>query len=289
MSQMRDFLHAKAHEAWFEVRRFSPAERTLPHFIVIGAQKSGTSSLFVYLRQHPQIVRPIFKEPYYFDRHYDKGLDWYGRNFPARSTIERLNDRYGRPHLTFEATPTYVFEPQVPERVSRDTQTRKFILLLRDPVDRAISAYWHMCRLGLEKRSLDEAIKIDLDWYLAEKAFEDGKGPPPKGQAPRPTYLRRGIYHEALARWRDCFTQQELLVIQSEEMFADPAAAARRVFQFLDLPPVENIDLSPQNVGSYDESDHEARQFLRRFYAPHNETLGELVGRRFAWAGPDLN
>jgi hypothetical protein len=289
MTPLREILYAKAHEAWFEARRLSPAKRAMPGFIVIGAQKSGTSSLFAYLGQHPLIIRPIFKEPYYFDRHYHRGLGWYGRNFPAQSTVERLNDRYGRAHLTFEATPSYVFDPEVPARIARDVATRKLILLLRDPVDRAISAYWHMCRLGLETRSLEAALKIDLDRYRAEKAFEDGHGPKPSEPPPRPTYLRRGIYHEALARWRRSFAQHELLVIQSEEMFADPASAVRKVFAFLELPPVEHIDFSPQNVGTYAESDGEARQFLGDFYRPHNETLGELTGRRFNWRGTDRN
>jgi hypothetical protein len=136
----------------FEVRRVAGVPRAMPNFIVIGAQKSGTSSMFAYLRQHPQIIRPIFKELYYFDRNYQRGLDWYGCNFPASSTIARRNDRHGRPHLTFEATATYIFDAQVPTRIAKDIETRKFIVLLRDPVDRAISAYWHARRMGRETR-----------------------------------------------------------------------------------------------------------------------------------------
>lgn len=284
---LRNFVFTKAHEAWFEARRFSPAPRAMPNFIVIGAQKSGTTSLYTYLSQHPQIVRPIFKEPYYFDHNYERGLAWYGRNFVARSTLDRMNDRHGRHHLTYEATATYVFAPEVPERIANDVPTRKLILLLRDPVARLISAYWHARRLGYETRSLDAALKIDLERYTAEKAFEDGQGPPPSGPPPRPTYLRRGIYHEALARWRRWFAQDELLVIQSEEMFANPAATARRVFEFLDVAAIDPIDLAPQNVGSYRDEDVEARRFLRQFYRPHNEQLGALVGRPFSWPGSD--
>src|ERR1700742_5139666 len=98
MSRLREYLSTKSRKFLFESRRLSPASRAMPDFILIGAQKSGTSSMFAYLKQHPQIVRPIFKEPYFFDRHYDRGLHWYGRNFPSRNTIGRLNDRFGRPH-----------------------------------------------------------------------------------------------------------------------------------------------------------------------------------------------
>lgn len=257
--------------------------RAMPNFIVIGAQKSGTTSMFSYLRQHPQIVRPVFKELYYFDRQYHRGLAWYGCNFPARSTMERLDDRHGRAHLTFEATATYIFDAQVPPRIAKDIDTRKFVALLRNPVDRAISAYWHARRMGRETRRLDEALKVDTEWYEKERAFEQGTGPQPSGAAARPTYLRRGIYHEAVSVWRRHFLPEHLMVIQSEAMFADPRAVMARVFKFLDLPPTESIDLEPQNVGRYDDSDGEARRYLENFYRPHNEQLSQLCGTKFTW------
>lgn len=283
MSILRSFISENGRKALFEARQMTRTQRVMPDFIVIGAQKSGTSSMFVYLKQHPQIVRPIFKELYYFDRHYDRGLPWYGCNFPSRSTIARLNDRHGREHLTFEATATYIFDARVPKRIAQDIETRKFIALLRNPVDRAVSAYWHARRQGIESRSLDEALKVDLDRYEAEKAFEEGRGPEPVGPAPRPTYLRRGIYHEAVSRWLKFFSPGNLLVIQSEVMFADPRTVMAQVFAFLGLPPTDDIDFEPQNVGAYDESDAGPRHFLREFYRPHVGELTRLTGRAFTW------
>ena len=232
----------------------------MPHFIVIVAQKAGTSSVFAYLKQHHQIVRPVFKEIYYFDRHYNRGLGWYGCNFPARAAIERLNDRRGRPHLTFEATATYIFGEEVPKRIAGDIETKKFVALLRDPADRAISAYWHARRMGREQRTLDRAIKMDLDWYAKENAFERGQGPRPAGGPPRPTYVRRGIYHESISRWLGAFGRENLLVVQSEAMFADPRAAMDQILGFVGLPPSEHIDYRPHNVGGYRETDAEARR-----------------------------
>ena len=136
---------------------------SLPNFVVVGAPKCGTTSLYHYLKQHPQIVRPAFKEIYFFDRHYHRGLRWYGCNFPTRAAMERMNDAHGRAHLTFEATATYIFDSEVPQRIVRDVATRKFVALLRDPISRAISAYWHARRMGLESRSLVEAIRADRD------------------------------------------------------------------------------------------------------------------------------
>ena len=283
MWALRDYLYVKGHKALFELRRLRPVARAMPNFILIGAQKSGTSSMFSYLRQHPQIVRPIFKEPYFFDRHYHRGLDWYGCNFPARATIERRNDRLGRPHLTFEATATYVFDENVPARIARDLQTRKFILLLRNPVERAISAYWHARRMGIEVRTLAEAMESDMNRYREEAG---GRYPAQSaaGSAPRrASYLRRGIYHDAVSRWQSVFSPADLLVLQSETMFAEPAAAMAPVFTFLDIPQPDHIDYAPQNVGTYDERDASVREMLREFYRPHNEHLNSISRTQFNW------
>lgn len=283
MSALKNFISTNSRRALFEARRMAGVPRAMPGFILIGAQKSGTSSMFAYLKQHPQIVRPIFKELYYFDRHYHRGLNWYGCNFPARAAIERRNDRHGRPHLTFEATATYIFDADVPKRIASDIETRKFIVLLRNPVDRAISAYWHARRMGRETRSLDEALKIDLERCGAELAFEAGRGPEPMGPPPRPSYVRRGIYHEAVARWQQEFAPEQLLVVQSEAMFADPAAVMKRVFAFLGVPHAERIDWEPQNVGRYDGTDPEAREMLQSFYSPHNERLNAMTANAVHW------
>ncbi len=283
MRAVRDFLSGRARQSLFEARRLSGTARAMPHFIVIGAQKSGTSSIFSYLRQHPQILRPIFKEPYFFDRHYHRGLRWYGCNFPSRRTIERLNDQIGRPHVTFEATATYVFDAEVPARIASDLGSRKFILLLRNPVERAVSAYWHARRMGKETRSLADAVEADMRRCEQDMLWESGRGSRPEGEPPRPAYVRRGIYHEAVSRWQSTFSPEHLLVLQSETMFANPGKVMADVFQFLDLPVPANMDYAPQNVGGYNEKDAGVRRMLDDFYRPHNAHLNVICKTSFSW------
>jgi len=277
---VRDFLYAKGSRALFELRRLQPVARTLPDFIVIGAQKSGTSSMFSYLKQHPQILRPIFKEPYFFDRQYHRGLSWYRSNFPAQRTVNRLNDRLGRPHLTFESTATYIFDEQAPVRIARDLKTRKFILLLRNPADRVISAYWHARRMGIESRALAEVVESDMRRYRAEMAGEKDASSTPTS---RPNLLKRGIYHEAVSRWQSVFSPDDLLVLQSETLFAEPAGVMTQVFQFLDLPQPSHIDFEAQNVGGYKNRDAEVRAVLQDFYRPFNEKLNSLTRTKLDW------
>jgi hypothetical protein len=154
---------------------------------------------------------------------------------------------------------------------------------LRNPVERAISAYWHARRMGRETRSLIEALEIDHRRYEEEKAFEAGAGPEPKGGPPRPTYLRRGIYAESVLRWQSVFSPDDLLVLQSEAMFDNPKSTIARVFAFLELPHVEGVDYAPQNVGGYSETDPEARSFLEVFYRPHNEWLNHISRSALTW------
>jgi hypothetical protein len=229
--------------------------------------------MFSYLRQHPQVARPMYKEIYYFDRHYSRGLSWYRCNFPARAALDRLDDRHGRRHVTFEATATYIFDPNVPRRIAQDLETSRFVALLRNPVDRAISNYWHARRQGLESRDVKTAMEAE---------FEGGDAAA-TARPPRRGYLDRGIYHKAVARWLEHFPRENMLLIQSEKMFADPAAIMARVFAFLGLEPFTGIDYAPLNTGGYDESDREVRRRLGSYYAPHNETLSRMCGTQFDW------
>jgi hypothetical protein len=185
--------------------------------------------------------------------------------------------------VTFEATATYIFDTNAPRRISQDLDTRRFVALLRDPVDRAISNYWHARRLGRESRGLMEAMEADLARFMAERAFDAGLGPPPSDFPVGPAYLRRGIYHEAVSRWLEYFPRENMLLLKSEAMFADPASTMDRVFDFLDLSPTAEIDYAPLNVGEYDGRDAEVRSLLRSFYAPHNEMLSRLCGSAFEW------
>ena len=126
------------------------------NFTIIGAQKSGTSSLYYYLEEHPNISVSIKKELHFWSLHYEKGQDWYRSHF--------LPIPEGEFWQTGEASPTYLDSPETPERMYREFPDMKLIVLLRNPVSRAISHYHHWVRLKKESRPLD----ISLTEQLAE-------------------------------------------------------------------------------------------------------------------------
>src|SRR6187200_1451927 len=132
--------------------------RPLPDFLVIGAQKAGTTALYAYLRWHPGITGPSWKEVSFFDRHWWRGEAWYRGQFPLRAG--------GR--LVGEASPSYLFHPLAPERARSLVPDAKLIALVRNPVDRAYSQYQHAVALGREPLSFEDALAAEDERLVGE-------------------------------------------------------------------------------------------------------------------------
>src|SRR6266480_7948081 len=135
--------------------RATASLRPLPDFLILGAQKAGTTALYAYLRQHPEITGPSWKEVSFFDRHYARGEAWYRGNFP--------NSLRARGKLVGEASPSYLFHPLAPERVAGLVPEAKLIALVRNPVDRAYSHYQHEVALGREPLSFEDAVAAEYE------------------------------------------------------------------------------------------------------------------------------
>ncbi|NJR70893.1 MAG: sulfotransferase domain-containing protein, partial [Synechococcales cyanobacterium CRU_2_2] len=175
----------------------SQAERRGPDFIIIGAEKCGTSSLYHYLRRHPAMLPPIEKEIDFFDVEYDRGLDWYLAHFPP------MPQQPG--WVTGETSPNYLYSDLAPERVHRHFPQTKLIVILRNPVDRTVSRFNMMVRNGTEKRSFEVAIAEELSQIQPEIDRD--------GEALRPSVLNwhrhigNSLYYYHLKRWLDYFPE----------------------------------------------------------------------------------
>jgi len=275
-----------------------------PDFLILGAQKAGTSVLHSYLLCHPKIAAPSTKELYYFSPesfrpwpdfpgserytwfaqgHRDPSvrretLRWYHAQFPVPIPLSR--------RLYHEATTCYLFFPEVARRIHEYRPDMKLIVLLRDPVERASSA-WNMLRgftfepwsQMLDTRSFDQAVREEAE------GRENDPASPSRG------YLRRGIYHEQLRRYYALFPREQMLILDQAELLNDRLGTVNTVCRFLGLQPFGDAEAWPLvNVGTY-ESDvsPEAREYLAEFYAPHNEALFELLGREFHWTRPQMD
>jgi len=261
--------------AVWAVGRASARWRPLPGFLILGAQKAGTTALYTYLRRHPAITGPAWKEVSFFDRHWARGVSWYRGSFPLQ--------RGGRHPLVGEASPSTLFHPLAPERVRAVVPEARLIAILRDPVDRAYSHYQHEVALGREPLSFEDALDAEQERLRgeAERMLAD------PGYFSRAwwdhTYVARGLYAEQLERWRAVFPREQLLLLTSDELGERPGETYGRVLSFLGAAPHELSSYPRVFERSYPPMASAARRRLEGVFAEPNRQLEELLGRELPW------
>jgi hypothetical protein len=247
-----------------------------PAFLLLGAQKSGTTALFNYLCACSDVAPPERFELHYFDNEFWRGFRWYLTHFPRKNA--------GRPGaITGEKSPYYLFHPQAPLRVLATLPDCRFLVLLRDPVARAYSHFRHSQEHGFEKlASFEEAI--DAEQERLEGEAESLSDPGHRSFAHQHySYLARSVYADQLERWLTYFPLSRFLVLQSERLFGEPDAALAEVSRFLGLRGDRPPAFEARNVGSYSPLPGHLEDRLRQHFQPHNERLFTLLGTRFTW------
>ena len=257
--------------------------RPLPDFLIIGAQKAGTTALYAYLLRHPSIVGPSWKEVSFFDRHFARGVDWYRGQFPNTLRLRNIERRTGVAPLAGEASPSYLFHPFAAERVAALLPDVRLVALVRDPVDRALSHYQHEVAFGREPLSFEEALEREEARMRGE--LDRMRDPAYFSYAWwNYTYASRGLYVEQLERWLAVFPREHLLIVPSEDLLERPRETYARVLEFLGAPPHE-LDSYPRVfVREYDEMDRGTRERLSARFAEPNARLYELLGRDLGWS-----
>lgn len=262
--------------------------RVLPDFLIIGAQKCGTTSLYKYLCNHPNVIAAqgftgSSKEVRYFSRYYSKGTDWYRRHFPTyvykyfKKIIHNIEIQTG------ESTPSYIHFPQVAKRVYETIPEAKFILLLRNPVNRALSHYNHVLRLEKETLTFEDALKEEENRLKGEKEKLLNDPDYVSLEYGYHSYLTRGIYVDEIVEWLKYFSREQILIIQSEKLFEQSSNTFKNILEFLGLPKWEPSEYIQHNAGKYVDMNPETRKWLVEYFRPHNERLFDLIGKRFDW------
>ena len=256
-----------------ELRWRMGQSRALPEAVIIGAQKSGTSSLHNYLVQHPGVVEPLRKEVHYFDIGYERGEAWYRAHFGL----------LGAPGLNLDSSPYYLFHPAVPQRLHDLLPDAKLIVLLRDPVRRAYSHYWHERDKGRETLGFEDAIAAEPE-RLGDSHQQLAAGTLQRSHAHQHfSYLARGRYAEQLERWFALFPREQFLVLRFEDLAREPLVALNRTLGFLGLPPAATVSLEARNTRQYPPLAEPTAARLRAYFVPHNRRLEQLLGRSFGW------
>ena len=257
---------------------------SFPEFIIIGAQKGGTTSLYRYLNRHPQVLRAKLKELQFFTHNYHYGVNWYRACFPSKWQRELKSNSIQKNVISGEASPLYMYHPKVAERIAEMIPQVKLIALLRNPTNRAISHYYHMVRIKRENLPLPEAIAQE------EKRLSDiGNKSLDNPHAPNYAlatfaYVARGRYIEQLERFAQYFKKDQMLILSSERFFSDSQAQYNKVLEFLGLDNNELSRIKAENPGSYKKDNNaQIKEQLNKYFKPYNQRLYEFLGEDLGW------
>jgi hypothetical protein len=259
--------------------------RMLPDVIIVGAQRSGTTTLFRILSEHPQVVRPTAsKGTAFFDLHYGLGMRWYRAHFPLEALA--WVRRPGRRRLTFESCGYYMFHPHAAARIAEQLPDVRIVALLRDPVDRAYSAHRHELKRGFETLGFDEALEQEEERLRGEEERLRADPRAYSFEHQHHAYLARSRYVDQVRRLLDTFGPDRVQVMDAEALFADPQGEVARLCEWLGIDAPAEVADEQWNAQPRDPLSAERRAELNAYFAPYDEELAALLGRPLTWRNP---
>jgi hypothetical protein len=257
------------------------AGRLRPSFIIVGAQRAGTTTLYRVLSEHPSVARPtVSKGTGYFDVVYHRGLRWYLGHFPLRWPARR---RHGSAVATFESSGYYLFHPLAASRMARDLPGVRVVVMVRDPVERAYSAHRHELARGYETEPFEVALELEAERTAGEveKIIAD-----PSYQSfehRHHSYLARSRYSEQIDRFLDELGPDRVYVVDADAFFEQPQEEFERLGSWLGLPAWRPEQVEQWNARPRTPMPPELRERLERYFEPFDARLAEQMGRTPSW------
>lgn len=245
-------------------------------FLLLGAARCGTTSLFRYLQQHPQILPSRNKELHFFDLQFESGSAWYGKHF-FPSTLR------GERYIVGEATPYYLFHPLVPARVRAALPNVRLIVTLREPAERAVSHYAHNLYQGYETLPLAEALAREDERLAGEEARMLHNPTYHSFHHQHHSYKARGRYAQQLQRWLAFFPRTQLYVVVLEEWQAQPQIMLAQICRFLGLPEHQFDTRVCHNARERIHTPVAVAHELDAYFRESNRNLETLLGRPIGW------
>lgn len=259
-------------------------------FLLLGAAKCGTTSLYHYLGQHPDLVFSEPKEPVFFEAEFENGLEYYWSRY----------FRHWRGESAAGDARVYnLFLPYVPSRIHRALPEARLLAILRNPVDRAYSLWWHRVAIGRERRSFEDALEDNRRRIRSGQRFEGESGAaawrrelcPRTGGTRVGTYLDGGYFAEQLERYRALFPAEQIRVVLLEDLEDRPLEVCSELWRFLGLAPLPELETTPRNLARSELQRPAARRLRRWAHAlgldpwvptPVRRRLGRLLVTRRA-------
>jgi len=259
------------------VRFITSPFRLLPHFIIPGETKCGTTSFFRSLYRHPLIKPSYIKEPNNFIRYGGTSL-FCRMHYPLI-----FNKIILRKLLVGEASVEYFSKPEVPKAIFSLIPDVKLIIMLRNPVSRAISDFKMMKEAGVELGEFDTVISQAISW-LQDKSLEKLVSTAIKLDAPPLRYVTKGCYWNSLKAWFDVFPREQFLFIKSENFFTNPQSELNRTYKFLGLDTYEIDDVLHLRKAKREiKCSHQTIEKMVEYFKECNHFLSKEIGGDFIW------
>ncbi|XP_054771782.2 heparan sulfate glucosamine 3-O-sulfotransferase 5-like [Lytechinus pictus] len=272
--------------------------KRLPQVIGIGVEKCGTGAMAFFLTSHPSIAHSTPQEIYFWNKNKDKDLEWYRDQMPVSTKYQ----------VTIEKTPSYIFEKDAPERIKASMPDTKFMLLIRDPIVRAVSDYLHLQNLGLPELFSPRIVPLGYDPLSYCNTTFEGSVIKPNGEVNTDNgILAHSAYVLYLRRWMKLFPRDQFLIIDGDEFAKNPLPGLKQVESFLGIPHYFNEKLIyfDEQKGFFCKAmvhgrgticagatkgrphptvDDDVIRKLRSYFRPYNTQLEDLLGQRFSWS-----
>ena len=254
--------------------------RVIPDFLVIGAKRCGTTSLYQHLPEHPCISKSPYDNMGFFNDNFHLGVNWYKSFFPTTFTRNKIKSKFGD-FLAFDVTTKYMEEESTANNVYQTKPNMKIIIILRNPVDRAYSQYHLSVRQTAERRSFEDVVEENMN--RLNKESHEHYEIKPRFSAKEDNYLKKGLYALQLRYWLKIFPRENILTVSTEEFESNQQIIYNKIFEFLNISKFEVKNTKKMEKGNYPPIKSETRNLLLDYFRPHNHELFELINMEFDW------
>jgi hypothetical protein len=258
--------------------------RMMPSFLLVGAQRAGTTTLHLALRAHPNVVlHRLHKGVNYFDVNYEHGLEWYRAHFPLAAYARARTALAGHAPITGESSGYYMFHPLAAERIGKDLPGVKLIAMVRDPVERAYSAHQHESARGFETEPFERALELEESRLAGEVERMRADTAYQSFSHRHHAYVTRGRYAEQLAQLAQHCGHDNLFVLDADAFFLNPLEHYEQVLSFLSLPSHEQPPLRKTNARARAPMPDSLRTRLRQQFEEADLALVSFLGDLPSW------
>lgn len=263
--------------------RVTASARMTPSFLIVGAQRCGTTSMYKTLAQHPLVLPAVLhKGAHYFDTGYGHGSAWYRGHFPLLASARRAAVD-GQLPMTGESSPYYMFHPLAGQRIAADLPGVRLLVLLRDPVERAYSAHTHETARGFETESFEKALELEPVRLAGEEAKLLADPTYQSHSHQHHAYVTRGRYADQLRRLEGTFGRDRMHVVDSQRFFTEPEPVFAEVTDFLGIGDAPGIVFEKHNARPRSPMPESLRSSLQDQLAESDAELTTWLGRTPTW------